>query len=138
MTVNTSDTEAKPVSAETLKAFDAAIAAVTEDVQRQCRACDDPERAMIKGGLGFTSKMLRAILQYGANQIIEDQLAWCATCLPIHGVSMTMVLNIVECYDLALKNFLPPSAYTEVRPYITGIIRQQRTIVENAHGSSAE
>ena len=134
----------KPVSSGTLTMFDEVCASVEQDVVRQCLSMDNPERTMganaetmIKGGLGFVSKMLRATMAYGAEQIIQDQLVWAKTALPGRGVSMQMILNNYERYAGALEQIMIPSAYEELRPYLIGIIRRQRAIVEEAHGNDA-
>ena len=131
----------KPVSPETLTTFDASVAAVEEDVARQCLSSDTPERAvgpeagaMIKSGLGFVSKMLRAMMAYGAGNIINDELEWGKTRLPVYGVSMKMVLNNFERYAKALEKTLPATAYEEVRPYLASMIQKQYTMVKETNG----
>jgi len=127
----------QPVSPETLKIFDGAAAAVEEEVSRLCLASSPPEHEMgreasimIKNGLGFVTKMLRAMMAYSAGNIIKDELDWGKTRLPVYGVSMNMVLNNFERYQTALEKKLPEAAYDEIRPYLTNMIQRQRTLVQ--------
>jgi len=108
----------KPVSPDTLKALDAARMPVEEEVLRRCLAEDTPEitmgsetEAKIKTGLGFVSKMFRAIVTFGADKIIDDELQWARRRLPVSGVSMKMVLRNFERYTQALEKKLPSTAY---------------------------
>ena len=133
-----------PVSPETLKIVDAVTASIEEDVLRGCLSADNPERqmgpeakALIKNGLGFVSKMLHAMMAFGAGNIVEDQLEWARIHLPVYGISMTMVLNNLERYAVALEKKLPPIVYGEIQPYLESLIHRQRTILGETNGNNA-
>ena len=124
-----------PVSPSTIEAFDAVVDSVEDVVVGHCISEGHPERtmgpeaaAMIKKGLGFTSKLLRTIIAYGTEKIVEDQLAWGKTTLPGFGVSMTMVLDNFQRYNEALKEKLTPAVYDEIRPYLVYLIQRQQMI----------
>jgi hypothetical protein len=138
---NSASNGLKPVSPETLKTFDALLASIEEDVLKKCLSSDNPEKTMgpeaktiIKGGLGFISKLVRTTMIYDTGKIIADQLAWCQTCLPGYGVSMTMILNNFERYDRTLKDKLAAAAYEEIRPCLAKIIQQQRALMKEIDG----
>jgi len=58
----------------------------------------------------------------GTEKIIELEPAWCKSCLPGYGISMTMILNCFEQYNVALKNKQPLAAYEEVQLYLASLI----------------
>lgn len=81
--------------------------------------------------------MLRSTMTYGIEKIVEDELTWCKTCLPGYGVSMTMILNNFERYDVAFKNKLPLVAYEEIQPYLASMINRQSIGVKDTHANKA-
>jgi hypothetical protein len=126
-----------PVSPETLAAFDAARAEVENDVLVRCLAEDAPEQtmgpyaeAMIKSGLGFVSRMLRAAMSFSAGEILADEMEWGKTRLPEYGVSISMVLRNFERYSRILSEKLPAEAFGEIRPYVESMIAGQRGIMD--------
>lgn len=133
-----SDDTFKPVSAETLAAFDAACAKVEEAVLMQCLAEDAPQRTMgpnaevmIKTGLGFVSKMLRAAMGFSAGEILTDELEWGKTRLPAYGVSTVMVMKNFARYTKALSEVLTKEAFEEIRPYVDNMLSGQRAIARS-------
>ncbi len=127
-----------PVTPETLAAFDGACAEVEEEVRRICLEEDAPWRdmgpnaeIMIKTGLGFVSKMLRASLSFSAGEILSDQMEWGKTRLPEYGVSAGMILKNFERYAVALSKRLPKEAYAEIRPYLEFMLAGQRGIASS-------
>lgn len=139
---NVNQTVIKPVSQETLSIFDNVVSSVEDDVVNQCLADGILQRIMgaeacniIKNGLGFVSKMLRAMMAFGAENIIDDQLKWAETRLPVNGISTKMVLDNFERYTKALEIKLPAEAFKEVQPYLAGMIRKQKIIVGNHDGN---
>jgi len=122
-----------PVSSETLAKFDEVQALVENDVTQSCLASDDPKssmgdeaESMIKNGLGFVSRMLRTSMSFAAGDILEDELDWGKTRLPVYGVSGEMVMRNFERYEHALKERLPTEAFAEVEPYLRGMMAMQR------------
>lgn len=114
----------KPVSEATLAAFDAACAAAEEEAARRCLAEDAPEQsmgpnagAMIHGGMGFVSRMLRAAMSFASGEILDDQKAWAEVRLPEYGVSHDMIRRNMDRYMRALAELLPPGAFAEIAPY---------------------
>ncbi len=127
------------VSPETLAAFDKVRAEVENDVLLRCLAEDAPEQtmgpdaeAMIKSGLGFVSRMLRAAMSFSAGEILADEMEWGKTRLPEYGVSISMVLKNFQRYTESLSERLPAAAFGEIRPYVESMIVGQRGIVESA------
>ena len=127
------------VSPETLAAFDKVRAEVENDVLLRCLAEDAPEQtmgpdaeAMIKSGLGFVSRMLRAAMSFSAGEILADEMEWGKTRLPESGVSISMVLKNFQRYTESLSERLPAAAFGEIRPYVESMIVGQRGIVESA------
>ena len=91
------------VSPETLAAFDAVRAKVEEEVLIRCLTEDAPQQtmgpnaeAMIKSGLGFVSRMLRAAMSFSAGEILADEMEWGKTHLPECGVS-TLITSAPCC-----------------------------------------
>lgn len=127
-----------PVAPETLAAFDRVCAEVEGEVLRLCLAEDDPWKTMgpnaenmIKTGLGFVSKMLRASLSFSAGEILADQMQWGKTRLPEYGVSAGMVLGNFERYAKALSEKLPQGAFVEIQPYLEHMLSGQRGIASS-------
>lgn len=114
----------KPVSEATLAAFDAVCAAAEDDAARRCLAEDAPEQsmgpnagAMIHGGMGFVSRMLRAAMSFSSGAILDDQKAWADVRLPEYGVSHDMMRRNMDRYMRALAERLSPGAFAEIAPY---------------------
>ena len=135
----------KPVSVEALAAFDAVRAAVEEAVLTQCLAEDAPEsamgpnaEAMIKTGLGFVSRMLRAAMSFSAGEILADEMEWGKTRLPAYGVSTQMVMKNFERYTKALSETLAEETFAEMRPYIENMLAGQRAITNHAESRDPE
>lgn len=129
----------KSVSSETLAAFDAVRIRVEEEVLTQCLAEDAPQQtmgpnaeAMIKSGIDFVSKMLRAAMSFSAGEILTDEMEWGKTRLPQYGVSAAMVMRNFERYAKALSESLPKEAFEEIRPYVENMLAGQRGIVKAA------
>lgn len=138
------DNAFEPVSPETLAAFEAARTEVENDVLVHCLAEDAPEQtmgpyaeAMIKSGLGFVSRMLRAAMTFSAGEILADEMEWGKTRLPEYGVSISMVQKNFERYTKILAEKLSPEAFGEIRPYVESMIAGQRSIVDRSMQASS-
>lgn len=121
----------KPVSEATLAAFDAVCAAAEEEAARRCLEEDAPEQsmgpnaaAMIRGGMGFVSRMLRAAMGFASGEILDDQRSWAEVRLPEYGVSHDMIRRNMDRYLRALEERLPPAVFAEIVPYAARISPQ--------------
>lgn len=124
-----------PVSALALAHFENVRPEIEEEVALLCLAQDTPQKTMgedaatmIRTGLGFVSKMLRAAMRFEAAQILHDELSWGKTRLPVYGVSTKMILANFERYTLALERRLPPETFAEIKPYLDELLRRQRVL----------
>jgi hypothetical protein len=125
-----------PVSRESLAAFDRVSAQVEDQVVASCLAdgAAPPEmgpraEAMIKSGLGFVTRMLRATMQFAAEGILRDEIEWSSCRLPVYGVPSAMVLDNLERYAQSLERALSGTAFAEIEPYLELLIKMQRQVV---------
>ncbi len=126
-----------PVSDEVLAQFDKICTAVEEEVVQQCLAEDDVRtmgqeaERMMRSGMDFFTRMLRTAMLFGDGNILEDELQWGRTRLPVYGVPARMVLANFMRYATALEHRLQPKALAQIRPYLQMIIRRQQEIVQS-------
>jgi hypothetical protein len=125
----------KPLSEQTLQEIDRVSARVETEVLERCLSEDAPTESMgeqaetmIRNGLGFVTRMLRATMQFAAEPILDDEVAWGKTRLPIYGVSASMVLRNFERYADALRRHLAASTFAEVEPYVHKLLDKQRAV----------
>jgi len=125
----------KAVSEETVACFDGVCAEVEAEVVRICIAEDAPystmgpeAEAMIRNGLGFVTRMLRSAMIFAASGILENELEWGKTRLPVYGVSAKMVMTNFERYSNALEKRLPSQSFAEIKPYLDGMMNMQQRI----------
>jgi hypothetical protein len=135
----------KPVSSETLDVFDGLSESIENEVLKQCLSTDRPEifmgpaaATMIKSGLDFVSKMLHAMMSFGSDKIMQDELNWGKARLPVSGVSAKMVLNNFERYSASFEKLMPSDAYAEMLPYLNQLICRQRIIFEELNVTPAK
>lgn len=123
----------EPVGPEVLAQFDAVSAQVEARVTERCLAEDDPAASMgpeaekmIATGLGFVTRMLRTTMQFGAAGIMQDEVDWGKTRLPVFGVSGQMVAKNFERYVQALEDLLAPEAFAQIRVTLDFMIQAQQ------------
>jgi hypothetical protein len=86
-----------------------------------------PEAAdLLARGLGFVTRMLRVTMQLSAPEILDDEIAWGRTRLPVQGVSAAMVARNFERYARALAARLSPAALVEIEPWLRALAEKQR------------
>lgn len=126
----------KPISAATLALFDSVCKEVEDDVLLHCMAEDSPleymgeqAESLIRTGLGFVTRMLRAAMQFAAEGILNDELDWGKTRLPVQGVSASMVFKNFDRYTRALKSHVSPEVFGEIEPYLRLLLEKQQQIV---------
>ncbi len=117
------------VSEDTLKSFDEVCAKAEAAVVAECLAADSPEEkmgpeaeGMLRNGMQFVTKMLRASMQFGAGGILADQVQWGKTRLPEYGAGVEMVRRNLERYAEALRTHMPAEMFEELEPYLTQLI----------------
>ncbi len=126
--------DSKAVSEASLACFDVVCAEVEVEVAKICMAEDDPQSTMgadaepmIRNGLGFVTRMLRSAMVFAAGGILENEMEWAKTRLPVYGVSAKMVMDNLKRYSHALERKIPDQAFMEIKPYLNGMmIMQQR------------
>jgi len=117
------------VSRECLKAFEEASAEAERVAVAQCLEADRPEdtmgpeaEAMLRSGMQFVTRMLRASLQFAAEGVLTDQVQWGRERLPHYGAHVEMVQRNLRRYADALQSIMPGTTYKELAPYVDTLI----------------
>ncbi len=126
-----------PVSPATLAAFRAAGPAIIRETVARSLARNEEvahhgEQAerVIAAGLGFTTRMLDAVMAVGEIALLEDELLWARDRLPHDGVAPEHVLSRLKIYREVTIEMLPREQAAEVEPYLDWMIARQSEVIE--------
>ncbi len=93
---------------------------------------------IIHAGLGFVTRMLDAALATGESSLLEEQLAWGRSRLPIDGVQPEHVRSRLEIYRATVLDVMPEPYAGEIAEAVGWMVRRHDELGEEPRQGGAK